>query len=66
MIFLIPVFGLIFLLTLLLKLIGGHISWLVIIIFAVLFILPIIALIILGIISKVKEKNSQDRNSESN
>lgn len=50
------VFGLVFFLTLALKLLGGPISWIVVIIFGALFILPIIALIILDIISRVKKR----------
>lgn len=57
MIFLLPAFGLLFFLTLALKLLGGHISWLVVIISGALFILPIIVLIVLDITSRIKNKS---------
>lgn len=51
------IFGFIFILTLALKLLNGPISWLVVIIFGALFIIPIIVVIILEIISRIKNKN---------
>ena len=49
-------FALVFFLTLALKLLGGHISWWVVIISGALFILPIIIAIILEIRYRIKNR----------
>ncbi|HLB56331.1 MAG TPA: hypothetical protein VJK30_03250 [Coxiellaceae bacterium] len=52
-------FALFFFLTLALKLLGGHISWWIVIISGALFILPIIILVALDIISRIRNKNNK-------
>ena len=50
-------FGLVFFLTLTLKLLGGHIAWWIVIILGALFILPIVILTILEVTTRIKNRN---------
>lgn len=59
MLFIPVVFGLIFFLTLALKLLGGKIAWWVVIIFGALFILPILILMIMAALARFKHSKKQ-------
>jgi len=56
MLFLPLVFGFIFFLTLALKLLGGKIAWWIVITLGLLFVVPLIALILMAIISPRKNQ----------
>ena len=57
--FLLPfLFGLIFILTLTLKLLGGAIAWWIVIVFGTIFIVPFVMLVALEVLSRTKNKKS--------
>jgi len=54
MLFIPVIFGIIFFLVFTLKLLGGMISWWIVIVFGALFIIPIIIFVVLDILSRRK------------